>query len=655
MKGGGELEPDAEGPDGELRQLREENARLRALLGMDERAPGGHMSAWSPSLLSTATVGSPVDERSSEEARLALFRSLFGARSDVFATRWENASTSRSGWSPATRGGPYRQRGARVEHLPLSDEILTAHLLGQQTVGIYPLLRGDTCALLVCDFDKGSWVLDALAYLDACHAQGVPAVLERSRSGDGGHVWVFFESRVPASAARALGAALLRTAMAARAEMDLSSYDRFFPSQDFLPKAGYGNLIALPLQGERAQAGTTVFLDPTTLTPYPDQWAFLSSVARLAPEAVSDLVATLRPAEAGPAVSLAELARRGGPPPPPVVRGQIAGRLSIERAGLPPALIAGLKHLGSVANPEFYEKQRMRFSTWKTPRFISCYSEDLEWLHLPRGLTEQVARLLDDLGSRLDLDDRRSDPAPIDVGFVGALRPQQSAAVKDLTEHDQAVLVAPPGAGKTVMACAVIAHHRTPTLVVVDRKELVDQWRSRLTEYLDVDPVRIGQIGGGRNQPTGDLALRGLLQACGQAQHRGLPATRRAQQRDELAVPDPDVEPVESTHGLAPAEWEVLDDAGERDRGPRAVGGGGGGCGRGAGACGHASSDGIAEMNRAVHATLWISGCCRVAHAAPARYGCDVRYRAAPWAANRSGTGCSASSPTTCSSTASPG
>lgn len=183
--------------------------------------------------------------------------------------------------------------------------------------------------------------------------------------------------------------------------------------------------------------------------------------------------------------------------------------LSIERAGMPPAVIAALKHLGSIANPEFYEKQRMRFSTWNTPRFITCYREDLEWLHLPRGLTERVSELLVGLGGHLDVADDRADPERIDLQFTGSLRTQQTAAVSDIVDHDRSVLVAPPGAGKTVMACAVIGHHRSPTLVVVDRRELVEQWRSRLVEYLDLEPRQIGQIGGGKNKPTGvvDVAM----------------------------------------------------------------------------------------------------------------------------------------------------
>jgi hypothetical protein len=357
----------------EVAAQREENARLRGLLGLDARAGGGHEVAWAPTLLVEPSRSATIDATASQPEKLALLRSLFGARSDVYAVRWENPSSGKAGWSPATRGGWSKRRSVK-DFLPLTDEVLLTHLSGNAMVGIYPLLPGDSCALLACDFDKGTWALDALAYLDACHANDVPAVLERSRSGNGAHVWVFFDGLIPASQARAMGAALLRQAMTTRAELDLSSYDRFFPSQDFLPKAGFGNLIALPLQGECIERDTTVFLDPTTMQPWPDQWAFLSSVARLAPDAVAALAESLRPATAGPTLSLAELASAGGPPPPPVIRARLGAMLSIERAGLPPAVVAALKHLGSIANPEFYEKQRMRFSTWDTPRFISSDS-----------------------------------------------------------------------------------------------------------------------------------------------------------------------------------------------------------------------------------------------------------------------------------------
>lgn len=251
-------------------------------------------------------------------------------RSDVFAVRWENAATGKSGWSPAVRGGRTNRAKTR-DYLPLTHEVFTRHLLGQATIGIYPLLRDDTCMLLACDFDSGSWVLDALAFLDACHDVEVPAALERSRSGNGAHVWIFFSAPVPAATARSLGASLLRRAMTARAELDLSSYDRFFPSQDFMPKGSFGNPIAVPLNGERLSVGATAFLDPTTLEPWPDQWRFLSSVARIAPEAVASLAESLRPVTSGPAMSLTDLLADDGPHLPDVVTVDLLIRQSRSR------------------------------------------------------------------------------------------------------------------------------------------------------------------------------------------------------------------------------------------------------------------------------------------------------------------------------------
>ncbi len=301
----------------ELNEVRAENARLRELLGFDSRRAESHAQSWEPALFQDAPALPRVDGRSSTDEKLELFQRLFAGRTDVFALRWQNETTGRSGWSPAVRGGWSKASKARREYLPLTNEVLAAHLAGRSTVGIYPLLHGDACNLLVCDFDDTTWSVDALAYLDACVAAGVPAALERSRSGDGAHVWIFFTAGVPAATARSLGAALLREAMTARGELDLASYDRFFPAQDYTPRGSFGNLIALPLHGERAQQGTTVFLDPTGLEPWPDQWAFLSSVKRLTPGAVASVADTMRPIDAGPdATTLRAGLSVGGPATP---------------------------------------------------------------------------------------------------------------------------------------------------------------------------------------------------------------------------------------------------------------------------------------------------------------------------------------------------
>jgi hypothetical protein len=308
---------------------------------------------------------------------------------------------------------------------------------------------------------------------------------------------------------------LLREAMARRAELDLVSYDRLFPNQDFRPQKGFGNLIALPLQGRCRSAGTSVFLDPETMSPWPDQWAFLASVGRLAAEQLERLLAEQDELTVGAAVLTRGEVTMRRERVPDVVTCTVGADLAIPRAGLPPSVLASLKHLASLHNPLFYERQRLRLSTHQTPRLIRCYEEDMTHLHLPRGLLAQVEDAIARAGSRLVVEDRRATPERLPLVFRGELTLMQRSALEAMVAHESGVLVAPPGAGKTVIGCALIAERKLPTLILAHSKPLLDQWRAQLQTLLDLPAKQIGQRGGGRRRLTGivDLAMIQSLKA----------------------------------------------------------------------------------------------------------------------------------------------
>jgi superfamily II DNA or RNA helicase len=317
-------------------------------------------------------------------------------------------------------------------------------------------------------------------------------------------------SPVEATIARRIGAGLLREAIAMRGELDLSSYDRFFPSQDYLPRSGsIGNLIALPLQGSCRRHGTTVFLDLATLEPHPDQFGYLSQIERITPRRAIALAESMRPVVVGPSVRdlFASDATKLRPHPPPVIHARLDAGISVERIGIPPALLGALKHAASLANPEFFKREKLRLSTYQTPRFIRCYQEDLDFIHLPRGLRDVAERLISQAGSRLEFFDRRPDPPRQEFEFNAQLTPAQESALTAIAQNELGILVAPPGAGKTVIACSLIARLGLPALVLVDRTTLLDQWRTQIQELLGVKP---GQLGGGRRKRTGRIDLASL-------------------------------------------------------------------------------------------------------------------------------------------------
>ena len=496
----------------ELSRLREENAELRKRLSLSIHEPSRDYQRKSdPTPVNTKPNGSLTAD-SPAVNKIALFRDLFRGREDVYAIYWTNERSGKKGYSPAVEDPWNSAKGKPKKYLSLTDQVVRDHLTGKKVIGCYPLLRDNSCWFLACDFDKHGWVLDSLAFLDVCKRFVVPAYLERSRSGRGGHVWIFFAAPVSAVSARQLGMRLLRETMNLRADIDLASYDRLFPNQDFVPRGGFGNLIALPLQKKSRNEGNSEFIDPDDpeLRSYRDQWAFLSGVERLSAAQLEDLLEKVPPLAVGAGVS-----KRDSPyartryPAPKEVRCALAATVNVEKSGMPPWMLSEIKHLASFPNPKFYERQKLRLSTFQIPRFIRCYDEDMACIHLPRGVLQDFQNLVKEAGSELTLYDRRVNPEQVSSQFHGSLTSLQQEAIQKLLSQDMGVLVAPPGTGKTVMSCYMVAKRQLPTLILAHRKPILEQWRAQLMRFLDLRSREIGQEGGGRSRLSGivDLAM----------------------------------------------------------------------------------------------------------------------------------------------------
>jgi len=524
-----------EPPEQENIRLREENARLRRLLAAHS-IPIPQLAPEKVPPAKTVEPAPPVDKEERARRRIALFRSLFRGREDVYARRWEN-DDGRHGYVPAhvkdwkaiNRSRPEdRKKVAQKtrKFLPMTDAVIENHLLGKETIGVYPLLPDETCWLLATDFDKKTWEYDALAFLETCQELNVPAALERSRSGKGGHIWIFFDRALPAITARKLGCVLLTRTMERRHQVGLDSYDRFFPNQDTMPKGGFGNLVALPLQFAPRKLSNSVFID-ADFNPYPDQWQFLSTIRRMAGDVAEEIVADAQRKGdlIGVRMSIADDEGAQDPwtlpasrkrrerliegPLPKTVQVTRANLVYVEKKDLPPAMLNRLLRLAAFQNPEFYKAQAMRLPTYNKPRVIACGQEFPQHIAVPRGCLAETLALLESHKIRPEVRDERFAGTPIEAEFQGQLRPFQEEAIAKIASHDEGILCAPTAFGKTAVAAWLIAKRKVNTLVLVHRQQLLDQWQERLGMFLDLPAKAIGHVGGGKTERTGcvDVAV----------------------------------------------------------------------------------------------------------------------------------------------------
>jgi len=497
----------------EIRQrLKEIENERNELLQEIATLPSDQESRSLPQMLGTAiSESSPT----TSEERIALFTRLFRCREDVFPKLWENRSKGTKGYSPACQAewvhGVCEKPKIKCSEcpnrvfIPLDQTVIRGHLEGTITIGSYAIREDDTSTFLAADFDKEQWQPDVAAYRDASRKLGIETYIERSRSGNGAHAWIFFKDPIPARLARQLGTIVLTHAIGERHRLRFESYDRFFPNQDTLPKGGFGNLIALPLQRIPRKAGNSVFVDDN-FNPWPDQWDFLSRIYVISSaEAIEFVNAYSRkctqsfsPESLDPEIAQAERLFSSDTKPIGNYSGEIpieiSNHVEILLAKIPPRLITAYKRTATFANPKFFELQRLRFSTWNTPRYICCaeLSDDGDRILLPRGLLSRCIEVSESTGATVVISDHRPRYARISVEFKGQLLSPQNDAVRGLIKRESGVLVAPPGAGKTVIGCALICKWKLPTLILVHRKQLAEQWKQQLLQFTDLKKKQIG-------------------------------------------------------------------------------------------------------------------------------------------------------------------
>lgn len=497
-----------------------------------------------------------VTSSSSADEKIALFKSLFRGREDVYAHGFRTKQGG-IGYSPVcanerTQSCPRWTRShlgikcaecPRRKFLSPNNQAYIRHFRGERddftdVLGLYVLQPDCKTWVLVADFDKDGWQRETLAYCRACRHFGLFPAVERSRSGNGAHVWLFFEEPIESGIARDLGCALITYAMEQLGGMSFESYDRLFPTQATMPEGGFGNLIALPFQGRAQKVGNSVFVDDQ-LVAYPDQWRFLSTIVKVTQQQTRSILDSLLEVPLGMLASSGSESHGGAELFSDSIIGSIAhadrlttndfprnlhiirsNMLIIDKQGLSIKAQNRVRRLAAFGNPEFYRAQAMHQSVYGKPRIIWCGEETDEYIMLPRACDDKLVNLAKEFGGTCTFEDKRNKPVSITAEFSGTLRERQQQAADALLSYEHGILSAPTGFGKTVIGAYLIGKLKVRTLVIVPKANLIDQWKARLAQFLEIEDERpvpltksgkpskkkrftIGQIGGGKNKPSG--------------------------------------------------------------------------------------------------------------------------------------------------------
>lgn len=441
--------------------------------------------------------------------KLKLFHLYFRGREDVYATKWVN-KTGKTGFSPAGEGDWILKKdgqGYRKDihtYYPYSLEVIEKHIRGKERgfeygIGIYPMQQDDTTYLVVMDFDNEQAIKEAEVVVKVCDKYNIDILIERSQSGIGIHIWLFFKVAIQASLARQLANIIIQLAMVSDSAMSFNSFDRIIPMQDTLPKKGFGNIIALPLRADKVKEGTTVFLDHQ-FKQVSNMWRHLETVRRYSLEEVIQLIQRLK------SIHTFTYYNKEAKAMPLIIQQGFAmghqGELIIKKQEITRALLVKLAYLATFPNPEFYKRQKMRTTTWDIPQYITAAREDEENLYLPRGILKQIISANPDI----ELHESLNEGIPIEVSFKGELRSGQKQALKQMLIHQEGLVIAPTGFGKTVLAAKLIAERKISTLIIVNSIVLAQQWKERLSEFLTIDSEPFKEY-----TPTGRLKKKDAI------------------------------------------------------------------------------------------------------------------------------------------------
>lgn len=433
---------------------------------------------------------------------IQLFKSLFKGREDVFAVRWEKGN--KSGYMPAYFYDPYQYRAHKMkggsfqtykdkEYLPFTEKEIEKHLNGEQHIGVYPLLKDNTSWFIVADFDKVDWINDCKKFISACNEKNIPAYLERSRSGKGGHVWIFFEQPYPAIKSRQIFISILFETGVFSLFDKSSSFDRMFPNQDFLSGKGFGNLIALPLYKRTFENGNSCFINIENLEPIPDQWDFFQNIRKISTIQLNELYNTQNISQNIPDSTIPALYNKG-------LTIRWNNYVKMNRNAIPALLINFLKEELNFLNSEFIIKKKMGKSTFGKERYFKLIEETENEVIIPRGFIGKIIRFCRENKIESDFIDERKKINEVSFLFNTQLREHQQIAINTIAKKDLGVIVAPPGSGKTILGLKIIADKKQPSLIITHRKQIADQWIERIETFLGIPKNEIGKIGQGKTK-----------------------------------------------------------------------------------------------------------------------------------------------------------